>query len=535
MSMARLHTPLHALACTIQRAIAPPLPSRPWARLGALLATLAGWTLGLVWLTSVAPTYAALVAASLATALTALAGSRAVGLRKPIVLAARVLAWCGAAGLLYLAISLGTILGWSVPWSLRALVLLSLAAWLWSARVAWRWPRLPLCLPLGLWIAACLAGWMREDGLVRAEDYLRVRSDSRITPILLTSERLTTAADGDVLAVRRYPRHLWEAPDGSRLVFTTQPGIKRFASKAPVASDAPDGSVCEIPLDGSARPHCVGDGKAQEIIDAPGLDRLFVAAWGIPAGALPGQRRHGAVYVVPRSAPLSIVAELRHDLNFPELFYDAQADLLGAFADEGWDMIPIRASTLQAGAPIRTPWLVGDVRYDQQRHEGVACVASGPLRTIDGQAFAAVAFRGVPFSFRPLGASGTYPSTWLSLSEGCAWDPGARRVWVSIATLGLLGTLDYDSGVFLSRQFVGFGFRTVVHDARRQCVYLANFLGGHVIAVDLSSGAVLSRWFVGRFVRHIALARDGASLLAASNVGILRIALDKSEARHAAP
>ncbi|MEO8601510.1 MAG: hypothetical protein ABI629_02930 [bacterium] len=85
--------------------------------------------------------------------------------------------------------------------------------------------------------------------------------------------------------------------------------------------------------------------------------------------------------------------------------------------------------------------------------------------------------------------------------------------------------MDYDSGAILRRAFVGFGLRSVAYDAPRHRIYAGFFLGGDVIAIDVDSGAVVDRWFAGRMVRQVSMSRDRNSLLASSNLGIVRIPL----------
>src|SRR5262249_48608307 len=73
--------------------------------------------------------------------------------------------------------------------------------------------------------------------------------------------------------------------------------------------------------------------------------------------------------------------------------------------------------------------------------------------------------------------------------------------------------------------FVAFGIRTVAFDRARRRVYAGVFLSGDVLEIDPDTGAITDRWFAGRFIRYVTVARDGAALLVASNLGIVRIPL----------
>ena len=67
--------------------------------------------------------------------------------------------------------------------------------------------------------------------------------------------------------------------------------------------------------------------------------------------------------------------------------------------------------------------------------------------------------------------------------------------------------------------------RSATLDRGRDLVYLTDFLGGHVVAVDVRTGAERARWFVGRYVREAHLARDGRSLFVSSNLGVVQVFL----------
>ena len=165
--------------------------------------------------------------------------------------------------------------------------------------------------------------------------------------------------------------------------------------------------------------------------------------------------------------------------------------------------------------------LLGYVAWDKRRFEA----ARLDPRDYPGAA-ALVAFRGHPFQVRGLAPSSEYPWAWLSIVWGCEFDPVARRAWAAVADLGLLLTLDYDSGAVLDRRFIGMGMRSMALDAARHRLYVANFLRGDVVSYDLGTGAEAGRWFAGRFVRGLRLSRDGRSLWVGSNLGVLSISLE---------
>ncbi|HYD47687.1 MAG TPA: hypothetical protein VEB21_05035, partial [Terriglobales bacterium] len=73
---------------------------------------------------------------------------------------------------LYLAIAFGVLLAWTLPpWGWLLCLLLALVAAASQLRPPQRRFLHPL-LPLGLWIVLVLAGWPREEELLRCDDYL---------------------------------------------------------------------------------------------------------------------------------------------------------------------------------------------------------------------------------------------------------------------------------------------------------------------------------------------------------------------------
>jgi hypothetical protein len=384
------------------------------------------------------------------------------------------------------------------------------------------WLRIPVAFPLGLWIFACIFAWGREDGRIRCDDYLRLKREPAVHVIASTHSALERCSPGESIWVNRYPRRVWDHPDGRRILFTTQPGI---FGRLPDDRHLPEelsGSVCEVSPDGSSRPKCIGRGKAEGMAAADRHGKLFVAAWG---DMTPGKR--GAVYAIPGSGPIKLLGEAILD-GFPtHLFYEPEDDYMGVFLDDATVMLPLRAADLsQAFKPIPAPIGPGDVFYNPSRREGLLCHAPGIIRPLNGGAAVVVAFRTGPFSLRPLAPSSEYPWAWLSLVWGCSFDPAARKAWAAVTNLGLLLTIDYDTGKITGSRFAGFGLRSMVSDTARRRLYVADFLRGDVLALDMDTGIEKQRWFAGRFVRGLRLASDGKSLLVGSNLGVLRIPLN---------
>lgn len=486
-------------------------------RIAELAAFGVGSALCLSWLESIAG-YGAVVGAGALLMLVYLAAGSAP--RAFVRRIAMGLLLAMYAAFFYFASAFGILLAWTLSPAVVALTLAVLVLALAGAYSNARLPRIALCLPLGMWTAAVLVGWLREDGLVRCDDYRRVADNPATRIVIPTNTAFRSCVPGEVLVLGRYPRRIWQSDDGRYLVFTTQPGVLRFFPHGRHLAEQLPGSVCSAPLDGSSRPRCLGAGKAQGIAESVRHDRLFVGVWGrFKDGA------HGAVYAVTRPPPLRLLSTRHFPESTGELFYDERSDTLGLLSDEGKVMLPVQAAGLVAGKPRPAPVIPGETRYNQGLGEGVFCFAAGPLKPIHGVGYAAVAFRGAPFSIRPLAPTTRYPSSWLDLTWGCNWDAKARRVYVAVSDLGLLLTIDYDSGRILERHWVGLGMRSVAIDAPRHRLYLADFLRGRVLQWDLSQARQTRSWFVGRFVRYVLLARDGRSLFASSNLGVVQIPL----------
>lgn len=506
----------------------------PAARRLSLFGYFVGAGLGTVFLSSTLSTGMWVIAAALLTLLhAARPWARS---DRPARRAIGVTAWAASFALhalwVYLSIAWAGVLAWSVPWWGYALVATAAAGVLATAPSARAGARVPVALPLGLWIALCLRGWHVEESVVRCDDYLATVRDPAVRVIAPTSRRLPRCAPGERVAVRRFPRIILEASDGERLIVTTQPAISvdgermivttRTADTDPKTYD-PDarftGSVCEVRPGRSDDPRCFGTGKAQGLVESAALDRIFVGNWGHFPGGVRGQ-----VLAFSRRAPLTPLGSAQTPQMLGDFFYDPDADRLYGLTDEGGEIIPIVASTMAREPSVPAPLFgPGATRYDGARHEGILCVGSGPHR-MGGRPYMAVAVRGAPLALRPLG--GDDPLAWVTMSWGCDLDVTARRAYVAVPNLGLLATLDYDSGRVLRRDFVGFNLRSVTLDRARRRVYLTDFLGGSVSAVDLATGREVRRWRTGRFARSVTLSRDGASLLVAANVGVVSIRLE---------
>ena len=463
------------------------------------------------------------LAALLATALRIGAASprrnaaRFLPLAALILLAALYIAW------IYFAAVLGWLLGWTVAWPLR-IGLLVLAG---LALLSWRRPlvgvRVPLVLPIGIWISLCSLGWWREDGVIRCDDYDRLRAQTSVTLVIPSTQALASCTAGDVLRLHRYPRRVWEAPDGSGYIVPMQEGINTMQLGASVPDPIDDG-VCRFAADG-ARGACIGGDnfKMQVIFDAERLDRVYVGGWS---------RGRGVLYALSRQAPLRVVEEIHTDASTGEGYYDEAADEIGLLEDHCSGLTRIRASDLSSLPQVAAPFCPGEAHYDQATHEGILCFAPGPLAPlIDGgeAGYLSVAFHGHPFSFRLLGHAPWSPWTHAALVWGCDFDPAARVAWVPIASLPFTAVIDYDSGRITDTWWTEPGMRSVVFDPTRQRVYMANFLRGEIVAVDAASGRERQRWFVGRFTRYVTLSRDRQALLATSNLGVLRIPLPPAE------
>lgn len=402
----------------------------------------------------------------------------------------------------YLAVAFGTLLAWTVPGWLWFLVGLTTLA---AGATAFRpvpWWYVPAVLPLGMWIAAVLSGWLREEQLVRCEDFFSLRPPVQL---VVKNPQLESCQPAEIRASGRFPRTIWQAPDGQRILFTTQ---------GPQVDGAISGSVCTTTLDASGTIDCIGppQGKSQGIIDLPEHERILVMQWGIET---PRGSRGAAIFEVPRDGKLEVLAEHWFDEMIGEGFYEPRNSTLYMYSDRTNGVHPARFPGFELLPMIESGLTPGELHYDRGRGEGVAC----------GYGIG-TAIRGAPYSERRFILANRSPLDRLSLTWGCDWDSVAGKVYSTIPNLGLLYRIDYDSGLIEKRWFVGLGMRSVAYDKRRRRVYFSNFLRGEVLAFDEASERVVDRWFVGRFSRWVRLTPDGNSILATGNLGIVRIPLN---------
>lgn len=420
----------------------------------------------------------------------------------------------------YEFVAFGEALAWTIHPLVWMLVLALTVGVIWTHRPQWKKAEIPLVLPMGVVIAACLYGWRTEEARIRCEDLQAVVEQPGVHIRIPTLEK---ACSGDErIPIGRFPRHLSESSDGEVYVFTTQLRNPNFDNARPIAGRF-SGSICSAPSDGSSPPTCTGAGTAQGMAESEVLDRFFVANWG---PVLEGGRRGGRLYAVSRNHPLRVLAERELTVLSGELFHDPQGDLVGVFSDEAEFMYPFRASTLEPLEPLPAPLIPGDTHFDAQRREGVSCFAAGPFKPLEGRAFGAVAFATEPFRLRALGPSSRAPWMWFGFSWGCDWDPNQRRVYAAIASLGVLHEIDYDSGSIVRTFFTGMGVRSVAYDKKRRRLYLGHYLTGRVKVLDLETGRTVKEWKAGRFVRTLVLSRDERRLIVTSNLGIVEIDLD---------
>lgn len=419
----------------------------------------------------------------------------------------------------YEFIAFGDALAWAIPMRVWLLISALAVGFVLTHRSQWRRAEIPLILPMGLVIAACLYGWRIEETRIRCQD---LRTAMQQPDVHLRVPTLETECSGDeVTSIGRFPRHLSESADGKTYAFTTQLRNPAFDVAKPTPGRF-SGSICTIPADGVGAPTCIGVGSAQGMAESETLNRFFVANWG-PVHE--GGSRGGRIYAIAREYPLKVLAERELSALSGELFYDPKSDLLGVFSDEAEYLHPFRASTLEPLEPLVAPVIPGDTHFDVDRREGVLCFSAGPIKTINGGAFGAVAFSSEPFRLRPLAPSSSAPWMWTSFSWGCDWDPQKRRVFAALASLGVLHEIDYDSGAIVRTYFTGLGVRSVAYDEKRQYLYLGYYLSGQVKMMALPSGRIIKTWNAGRFLRTIVLSRDQRRIIVTSNVGILEIDL----------
>ncbi len=403
----------------------------------------------------------------------------------------------------YLAAAFGVLLGWTVPfWGVVSLAVLTAVSLLTTVRRDNRL-RLPLILPVGIWIAAVLSGWVREEHLVRCDDYLALPPS---VDVAVENPRLAACRPGEIRQSGRYPRTLWQSPDPGRIRFTTQ---------GRDAAGGFPGAVCEAFLDRPGRPvACVGQpsGKSQALIEVPALGRMLAFHWGLetPSGTM-----GASIYELPLDEGIGVLEQHWFDEMLGEGFYEPRNSTLYLYSDRMNGVHRLRLPDFEPMPTIPSNVAPGEISYDRSSGEGVACAQQ-----------IGIAIGGAPFSERSLlGPEASIPER-LSLTWGCDWDENTRKVYTAVPNLGMIVRFDYDTGRVEKRWFVGLGVRSLDYDRSRRRIYYTDFLRGYVGALDEASETVVGRWFVGRFSRWVEPSRDGRSLLATSSLGVLRIALD---------
>lgn len=418
--------------------------------------------------------------------------------------------------IVYQALAFGSMLAWSVAAWIKLLVVLTAVG---AAASSWRpvWGlRVPVLLPLGIWISACIFGWFAEDDSLRCVDRQRVIEQDDVAVILPSTGAQERCEEGRRLRPKGYPRMVYETEEAGRYLVAVD------VSQAEEPSDPTSrftGGLCEVQIgDGGGKlVHCALDGLYHLSYDRA-ADEIF----GIgPAGVLKLSGR----------PPFRVLARGETDGRVPTFVVhlpDLAPDTVTVFFDDLSPGLVYSSDRLERHGT--TDWALNpaQMRYDPARGEGVYCFASMPLFPINGLAYLALAFRGDPGDLRLLGSSAEIPWSWLAFSDGCDLDPSSRRAFSSIATLGVVAVMDYDLGSVLDAFWAGFGIRSIVLDPARQRLYTSNYFTGAVLELDAKSGQELRRWFVGRFVRHVSFSEDRSSLYATSTVGLVGIQLEGS-------
>lgn len=408
--------------------------------------------------------------------------------------------------LAYAAVIVAATAGWALPGWALALAALAAAAALWTHRTPRRGVRVPAVLVLGIITGGGHASWIREESSLRCEDVARALGQAGVV-VAVPSTDLARCPVGARRPVGRYPRKVFVSADGSRYLFTTQ--VARPGPFAAPHAGPLDGSVCAAPVGGGTA-RCVGAGRGHGLFEAPALGLVFAPV------AERTDEHLGLLYELPTDGPWRVRRATPLPLHASNGYYDPVGDAVTVLSDRATVAVQMRGADHAPLPPFPLLVLPHEVRYDAARAEGLVCSGS-PITGV------ATVFRVRPFAARQLHAgpfAPLMPFTW-----GCDWDADHRLVHASLPALGVLVTVDRASDAVVRWSFVGFGVRPVALDARRGRVYLARFLQGDVVALDPATGRATARWFAGRFVRDLRLTPDGGALLAASNLGVVRIAL----------
>jgi hypothetical protein len=416
---------------------------------------------------------------------------------------------------LYEALSFGFMLGWTIPsWVLSLIVIVSFG-WMASIRIRPQNPRIPLILPVSLWIGACLFGWATEKDTLRCEDYIRILKQPDVLPSIPSVELPNQCQIGTRFQPVGYPRMIYPTNEINRYLVTVNFQPTHASPKQ--EQHIFNGGVCEVQLKENKLgrvTHCAYEKLWDLRYDS--TTNQFLGAG--PLGLI---RSTGEV-------PFKILARNRTS-RLPDLigfFPSVDSTRITVFFDDFQSAEVYDSTTLNWIESKELKINPVQVHYNPHTQEGMYCFGSAHLFPINNRGYLGLAFKRDPLALRLLGDSNHVPWAWLAFSDGCDVNWEARTAYISIATLGIVAVVDYDHGTVLDILWVGFGVRSTVLNPAKNRIYTANYLNGEVLEIETTSGTVLRKWFVGRFVRDLTHDRDHAILYVTSTVGIVSIILD---------